>query len=103
MMSSWTVEEVLNEFKMTGEHAPSSKQVHVLVTVLGELLEAETVEEPHPRKRRWDKLNEVLDKNKKAKKSTRFFYVSFSDIDSIMPATITEGTENVYIFPVPTE
>ncbi|KAE8907508.1 hypothetical protein PF011_g19437 [Phytophthora fragariae] len=31
MMSSWTIQETLDDFKMTGELAPSSKQVHVLV------------------------------------------------------------------------
>ncbi|KAE8993548.1 hypothetical protein PR002_g20202 [Phytophthora rubi] len=31
MMSSWTIQETLDDFNMTGELAPSSKQVHVLV------------------------------------------------------------------------
>ncbi|EGZ11069.1 hypothetical protein PHYSODRAFT_264761, partial [Phytophthora sojae] len=69
-----------------------AKTIHVLVVADRECLEVQDAEiAPHPsRKRRWDKLNEVLDKNKKAKKaagSTGFSYVSFPEIDSIMPAT----------------
>ncbi|EGZ28980.1 hypothetical protein PHYSODRAFT_250419 [Phytophthora sojae] len=74
------------------EGAPTKKTIHVLVVADREWLEVQDAEiAPHPsRKRRWDKLNEVLDKNKKAKKaagSTGFSYVSFPEIDSIMPAT----------------
>jgi hypothetical protein len=36
MRSSWTIREVLDAFKMTGERAPSSEQVHVLVVVSGQ-------------------------------------------------------------------
>ncbi|OWZ24572.1 Crinkler (CRN) [Phytophthora megakarya] len=72
--------------------APTKKTIHVLVLADQECLEVQDAEiAPHPsRKRRWDKLNEVLDKNKKAKKaagSTGFSYVSFPEIDKIMPAT----------------
>ncbi|KAL3674338.1 hypothetical protein V7S43_000294 [Phytophthora oleae] len=33
MKPLWTIQEVLNDFKMTGENAPRSKQVHVLVVI----------------------------------------------------------------------
>ncbi|EGZ24971.1 hypothetical protein PHYSODRAFT_326018 [Phytophthora sojae] len=71
------------------EGAPTKKTIHVLVVADRECLEVQDAEiAPHPsRKRRWDKLNEVLDKNKKAKKaagSTGFSYVSFPEIDSII-------------------
>ncbi|KAG1707075.1 hypothetical protein DVH05_026271 [Phytophthora capsici] len=70
--------------------APKKKTIHVFVAADREILRAETREPetaPHPsRKRQWDKLNEVLKKNKKAKNSTGFSYVSFREIDKIMPA-----------------
>ncbi|KAG2844590.1 hypothetical protein PC113_g18372 [Phytophthora cactorum] len=84
--------------------SPTKKVIHVLVVVDREGLEARDTEiAPHPsRKRRWDKLNEVLDKNKKAKKSagsTGFSYVSFSEINNIMPAVEYEQTSK----PIPDE
>ncbi|KAE8901966.1 hypothetical protein PF005_g28140 [Phytophthora fragariae] len=33
MMPSWTIQDVLADFKMTGDLAPSSKQIHVLVVL----------------------------------------------------------------------
>ncbi|KAE9068654.1 hypothetical protein PF007_g27599, partial [Phytophthora fragariae] len=33
MMPSWTIQDVLADFKMTGELAPSSNQIHVLVVL----------------------------------------------------------------------
>ncbi|KAE9001147.1 hypothetical protein PR002_g17989 [Phytophthora rubi] len=33
MMPSWKIQDVLTDFKMTGELAPSSKQIHVLVVL----------------------------------------------------------------------
>ncbi|KAL3665289.1 hypothetical protein V7S43_009917 [Phytophthora oleae] len=86
----------LNKPELFGPNVSLGEEViHVLVVIKGEFPKAETVEASHPRKRRWDKLNEVLDMNKKAKKaddSNGFSYVSFPDIDSIMPATRYQPT-----------
>ncbi|KAL3671880.1 hypothetical protein V7S43_002548 [Phytophthora oleae] len=65
MMQMLTIQEVLGHFKMTGEHAPSSKQVHVLVQV------------PNEVSRMWKLLNEncpalIIDKSPLIRISTTY-------------------------------
>ncbi|KAG2770360.1 hypothetical protein Pcac1_g18567 [Phytophthora cactorum] len=78
--------------------------IHVLVLVPGQGLSvgAAALREPHPvRKKRWEELNEVLDRNKRSKvnsageSSTGYSYVSFTDVDKIMRARRYEQPSKV--------
>ncbi|KAI9985062.1 hypothetical protein PInf_004370 [Phytophthora infestans] len=71
--------------------------VHVLVVVPGQRLPiaATAIHEPHPaRKKRWEELNKILDRNQRAKvnaageSSTGYSYVSFSDVDRYLSAFV---------------
>ncbi|KAE9236636.1 hypothetical protein PF004_g8796 [Phytophthora fragariae] len=87
MLSSWTIEETLDDFKMTGELAPRSKQVHVLVLVsdgsslIAKVDSARTHSES--RRKRWRELNDIFDKNKKAKTNNEDGDVRWSEVKSV--------------------
>ncbi|KAG2765830.1 hypothetical protein PC129_g22197 [Phytophthora cactorum] len=95
----------INNDKHFGKNfGPAEGEVHVLVVVPGQRLPiaAAANHEPHPaRKKRWEELNEVLDRNKKAKvnaageSSTGYSYVSFSDVDRVMRARRYEQSSKV--------
>ncbi|KAE9006010.1 hypothetical protein PR002_g16602 [Phytophthora rubi] len=87
MLSSWAIEETLDDFKMTGELAPRSKQVHVLVLVSDgpSLIAQVNSERTHSesRRKRWRELNDIFDKNKKAKTNNEDGDVRWSDVKGV--------------------
>ncbi|GMF09430.1 unnamed protein product [Phytophthora lilii] len=100
MRASWK----LSKPTLFGVVSLGEDVVHVLVVVPGQRLPiaAAATHEPHPtRKKRWEELNEVLDRNKRAKvnaageSSTGCSYVSFSDVDRVMRARRYEQSSKV--------
>ncbi|KAL4118624.1 hypothetical protein PRIC2_010949 [Phytophthora ramorum] len=80
---------------LIGMDSPSARQIHVLVVVSGEpnqVAKDTRLARTHSenRRKRWRELNEILDKNKKAKtngddgSSTGCFYVRWSEVKSVL-------------------
>ncbi|KAH7467220.1 Crinkler effector protein 5 [Phytophthora ramorum] len=80
---------------LIGMDSPSARQIHVLVVVSGEpnqVAKDTRLARTHSenRRKRWRELNEILDKNKKAKRngddgsSTGCFYVRWSEVKSVL-------------------
>ncbi|GMF29686.1 unnamed protein product [Phytophthora lilii] len=100
MRASWK----LSKPTLFGGVSLGEDVVHVLVVVPGQRLPiaAAANHEPHPtRKKGWEELNEVLDRNKRAKvnaageSSTGYSYVSFSDVDRVMRTCRYEQSSKV--------
>ncbi|TMW60659.1 hypothetical protein Poli38472_000701 [Pythium oligandrum] len=84
-------------FNFPDEDTAQEDEIHVLVVVPGQSIQRSSVQEPHSiRKRRWDEMNEILARNKKAKlgadgtTSTAFSYVSYNDLANLVRASSYE-------------
>lgn len=82
-------------------------EIHVLVAIPGlqQIPFNNSKLQPHPsRKRKWEELNQVLNRNRKSKLQEEAgescAYVAFKDMDTIMPTATPEMTASTCYMPV---